>query len=81
MSNPVFDVEKVVIDPLSGKYEPTIDPTGGTIVESTRVRVTGLLADSVAPVILNLRRGHTGHVWQEITDIKPSSAVLYTATS
>lgn len=81
MSNPIFDVERVVIDPVTMKFTPTIDSTGGTIVESTRVTVTGLLADSVAPVTLNLRRGTSGHVWEEITAIKPSKAVVYVATS
>ena len=81
MSNPVFDVEKVVIDPISMKFEPSIDATGGTFVESSRVTLTGLLADSAAPVTLKLRRGSFGYVWQEITDIKPASAVVYVQSS
>ena len=81
MSEPVFNAEKVVIDPGTGEFVPSIDATGGTFVESTKVKITGILADNPSPITLNLRRGTYGYVWEKITEIKPSSAVVYVQTS
>ena len=81
MSNPIFNAEKVVIDPVSGEFVPSIDATGGTFVESTKVKITGLLADNPVPVTLNLYRGTYGYVWEKVTEIKPNSAVVYVQTA
>ena len=81
MSEPVFNIEQVVIDPITMKFVPTIDPTGGTFVEGLKVTITGLLADGSGPVTLGLRRGQHPYVWEEITDLKPSTAKVYVQSS